>query len=576
MYFIIQHLYYLGKQMLQSFIRSKTISVNTLLLLVSLYIISIDNLSLWSAFWGSLGQQPWQHILFLISFVLLLLTLTLIILMLLSALLTTRLAAILLLVMSSIIAYHIDQLHVLFSPSMLQNIFQTNPREAADLMSWQMVLTILLAGVLPALLVGFLRIEKRSLSGSVISRLKLLSVMLLITTLSIMWTSKDYAFVFRENRDMRYLVNPLFPMVSLYKYVRDNTLQAPKTLEPVFADAHRIQPVSEQRKKDLLVIIVGETARAENFSLNGYARLTNPLLAQKDIVNFSNTHSCATATAESVPCMFSDLDRQHFKSNAARSRENLLDAFRHAGLSVLWRDNNSSCKGVCARVEHETLLDLDVSEHCNEDGCLDDILLYKLDEYLAGLQQDGVIVLHQMGSHGPAYYKRYPEQFEQFKPACEKNSVHNCNHQEIINAYDNTLLYNDYFIASVIDYLQARTDNFNSAMIYISDHGESLGENGVYLHGLPYFMAPEQQTHIPFMVWLSESMQQTRLIDKQCLTSRSDQIYSHDNLIHSALGLMNVSAAAYHPEMDIFNPCRGSNMVEKRMPALSVNPDAAG
>ncbi len=544
-------------------IRSKAVSVNLMLLLVSLYIISVDNFSLWSAFWTSLGQQPFQHAFFAISFAMFMLTVTLIILVALSALLTSRVALILMLIMSSLIAYHIDHLHVLFSTSMLQNIFQTNVREAADLMSWQMVLTVVLSGVLPAILVYFIRFEKKSLSGSAVSRLKLLSVMLLITTLSIMWTSKDYAFVFRENRDMRYLVNPVFPMVSLYKYVRDNTLQQSKELEPVFVDAHRIQPVSSQTKKDLLVIVVGETARAENFSLNGYARLTNPLLAQKDIVNFSNTHSCATATAESVPCMFSDLDKDHFNGNDAKSRENLLDAFSHAGLNVLWRDNNSSCKGVCERVEHESLLNLDVSEHCNEDGCLDDILLYKLDDYLASLQHDGVIVLHQMGSHGPAYYKRYPEQFEQFKPACEKSSVQNCDHDEIVNAYDNTLLYSDYFISSVIDYLQARSDRFNTAMIYMSDHGESLGENGVYLHGLPYFMAPEQQTHIPFMVWLSENMQQKKQIDTQCLTNRSDQAYSHDNLIHSALGLMNVVSAAYRPELDIFNSCRRSNLVQR-------------
>jgi len=544
-------------------IRSKAVSVNLMLLLVSLYIISIDNMSLWSAFWTSLGQQPFQHVFFAISFALFMLTVTLIILMVLSAFLTTRVTLILMLIMSSLIAYHIDQLHVLFSTSMLQNIFQTNVREAADLMSWQMVLTVVLVGVLPALLVYFVRLDKKSLTGNVVSRLKLLSVMLLITTLSIMWTSKDYAFVFRENRDMRYLVNPVFPMVSLYKYVRDNTLQKSKQLEPVFADAHRIQPVSSPTKKDLLVIVVGETARAENFSLNGYARLTNPLLAQKDIVNFSNTHSCATATAESVPCMFSDLHRDNFNTRDAKYRENLLDAFAHAGLNVLWRDNNSSCKGVCERVEHESLLNLDVNELCNKDGCLDDILLYKLDDYLASLQHDGVIVLHQMGSHGPAYYKRYPEQFEKFTPACEKNSVHNCSHQEIVNAYDNTLLYNDYFISSVIDYLQARSDNFNSAMIYISDHGESLGENGIYLHGLPYFMAPEQQTHIPFIVWLSENMQQKTRIDTQCLSNKSEQSYSHDNLIHSALGLMNVISAVYRPELDIFDSCRRSNLVQR-------------
>lgn len=542
--------------------RFRRLSINHLLVLVALFIVAVDNNALFLMLWGALGDTPFNHLLFAASFVLFVLALTLIVLSLFSFNKIVKPALIIFLLSASIISYFIDNMHVVFSVSMLQNIFETNVREAGDLINMDIILHVALFGVLPSLAIAYISIEKKSPVAELLGRLKFLSVMLLITTLSIIWTSKEYAFVLRENRSIRYLVNPVFPVVSLYKYVRNNVTTKDRHLEPVFQDAAKFSNVSATGNKDILIIVVGETARAENFSLNGYDRNTNPLLSQQDIVNFSNTSSCGTATAESVPCMFSDLVKDNFSVDDAKHRENLLDGFRHAGFDVLWRDNNSSCKGVCARVENETLLDLQVKDLCNENGCFDEILLYKLDEYVNNLQHDAVIVLHQMGSHGPAYFKRYPEKFAVNKPECNDQSVHNCNHDEIVNSYDNTILYSDYFLSKVIDYLQLRSDQYNTAMIYMSDHGESLGENGVYLHGLPYFMAPEQQTHVPFIVWLSESMKQKRHIDTACLKQNREHAYSHDNLIHSVLGLMNVTTSAYDAEKDIFSACDRSKLVE--------------
>jgi len=549
-------------QVFKNLYKYRVMSVNGLLVLVTLFIVVIDNATLWSRFWSALGDSPISHPVFITSFPMFIMLLTLLLLSLFSFSRLIKPAAIVFIVASSITAYFIDNMHVMFSVSMFQNVFETDIREAGELINSGLILQVLLYGMFPSVLVWLVKIDSKPVVAEFISRLKLLSVSLLVVSLTVFWSYKDYTLVLRENRDLRYLVNPVFPVLSVMKYVKLNGKTKNKFVEPVFSDAVRNLNVGSDTKKDILVIVVGETARAENFSLNGYAKQTNPRLQQENIINYSNTSSCGTATAESVPCMFSELTKDQFSVAEAKQRENLLDAFSHAGIDVLWRDNNSSCKGVCTRVESENLLEMQVADLCNEEGCFDEILLYKLDEYINQLQHDAVIVLHQMGSHGPAYYKRYPDDFAQFTPECKVSDVHNCNQQEIVNAYDNTVLYTDYFLSKVIEFLKVRSDNFNTAMIYMSDHGESLGENGIYLHGLPYFMAPQQQTHVPFITWLSESMQHKNNLDIECLKSNSWLEHSHDNLLHSALGLMNVSTSRYDQSKDIFSACSHAKMAE--------------
>lgn len=547
----------------------RVMSVNRLLVLVTLFIVAIDNNALWSMLWTSLGTNPASHIVFMFSFVVFLLTLTLLLLSLVGFTRIIKPAVMVVLILSSIIAYFIDNMHVIFSVSMMQNVFETDVKEAGELINSGMLLHLLVFGLVPASLVWFVKIDSGSVASEFLSRIKLLSVMLLAATLTVFWAYKDYSLVLRENRSIRYLVNPVYPMVSLVKYLQSKGKDANKAVAPIFQDAARLSNVSANTKKDILVIVVGETARAANFSLNGYDRETNPLLRKESVINFSNVSSCGTATAESVPCMFSDLTKDNFSTGKAKQRENMLDGFKHAGLDVLWRDNNSSCKGVCARVASEDLLNMKVKDLCNDEECFDEILLYRLDEYVNSLKQDAVIVLHQKGSHGPAYYKRYPEQFARFTPECNVSSVHNCKQEDIINAYDNTILYSDYFLSKVIGFLKARSDQFNTAMIYMSDHGESLGENGIYLHGLPYMIAPEEQTHVPFIVWLSESMIKQKDIDTKCLQKNNQQAYSHDNLLHSALGLMDVSTMAYDESKDVIAACRSSRLA-RHAPILSA------
>jgi len=293
----------------------------------------------------------------------------------------------------------------------------------------------------------------------------------------------------------------------------------------------------------------GTGVKASFYSIEG-----NP---EDEVISFDNTYSCGTDTAESVPCIFSHFDRADYSVGKAAQYQNVLDILSRAGVQVLWRDNNSGCKGVCSRVTMDDLAKLAVPDLCNDEECFDEILLYKLQDRVKQATTDILIVLHQKGSHGPAYYKRHPQRFSLFHPECTTNAPQHCEKEELINAYDNTLLYTDYFLHETIDFLKNITDRYNTLMIYVSDHGESLGENGIYLHGLPYFIAPDEQRHIPFIIWLSNEYAEAYHIRKECLIKQQHQFYSHDNIFHSLLGLFGVETELYKQHYDVFWQCHG-------------------
>lgn len=255
----------------------------------------------------------------------------------------------------------------------------------------------------------------------------------------------------------------------------------------------------------MLVLIVGETARAQNFSLYGYEKNTNPLLSEnKEIITFKDVSSCGTATAISLPCMFSHLDKKQFNLTDANFTQNLLDIAKLAGYDVIWKDNDDGCKKVCNRVHKIDAKIGNKQPFCFGNYCHDDILLDGLNEELNNINKDTLIVLHTMGSHGPTYYKRYPEQFKKFTPTCDTANLQDCTQEQIINTYNNTIVYTDYIISSVIDILKNQKQ-LETAMLYVSDHGESLGENNIYLHGLPYAIAPKEQKQVPMILWLSDT-----------------------------------------------------------------------
>jgi lipid A ethanolaminephosphotransferase len=355
-------------------------------------------------------------------------------------------------------------------------------------------------------------------------------------------------------------------MRAIYRFAEKKIHESNREFLAVFNDAIKVSHAgnlatgaintADYKNNNVLVIVVGETARTQNFHIDGYKRNTTPHLEQHKVISFKNVSSCGTATAISLPCMFSDLTHDNFDDNAAKNRQNLLDAVNIAGLQTLWVENNPDCKGVCDRIEQYDIAHIYSDEFCSDGGCYDEALFNGLDDYINNIKTDTVIVLHTQGSHGPAYYRRYPQAFKVFEPECRTSTVQDCSDAEVVNAYDNTILYTDYFLSKVIDYLETKTAAINPAMLYVSDHGESLGEEGAYLHGLPYFLAPEFQKRVPLILWLSDGFERNKQLSENCLNEKTNDTLSHDNVIHSVLGLMDVSASLYKADLDIFSSCR--------------------
>jgi lipid A ethanolaminephosphotransferase len=340
-------------------------------------------------------------------------------------------------------------------------------------------------------------------------------------------------------------------MYSIGDYINKTIHNGPLVVKEIGKDA-KISHDEHEKKSELVIMVVGEAARADRFSLNGYEKETNPQLKKENIINFSNMYSCGTSTAESVPCMFSIFGKADYDYKKGISTENVLDVLKHTNeVKVLWRDNNSDSKGNALRVDFEDYRTSATNTMCDEE-CRDEGMLVGLDDYIKKNQgKDILIVLHQMGNHGPAYYKRYPKEFEKFKPVCKSNQLEECSQEEVSNAYDNAILYTDYFLSKVINFLKPYSNNYETAMFYMSDHGESLGENGIYLHGLPYFMAPNEQKHIASLMWMGSKANEE--VDAEKLNSYKNNSFSQDNLFHTLLGLFEVKTEVYKQELDILS-----------------------
>ena len=443
-------------------------------------------------------------------------------------------------------SYFMNSYNVIIDTNMIENSIMTDSREVFDLISLRLVVYFVLLGLLPAYLVYRIPISCKSTTKEILGRFKFLAVLLVLIVSNMLLMSEQYASFIREQKDLRYYMNPLTFIYSSGKYV-DELLRVdhvgPRI--PIAEDAY-ITKNSDPRK--LVVLVVGEATRADHWSLNGYERETNRALPKHNVINFPQLSSCATSTAFSLPCMFSLSGFDDFQLRDAKAHENVLDVLSRAGVNVLWRDNNSDSKGVADGVAFEDFRSPEVNPVCDEE-CRDVGMLSGLDDYIASHPEgDIVIVLHQMGNHGPAYYKRYPKEFEFYTPVCESNQLETCSREEINNAYDNALVYSDYFLANVIDFLEPLQEDFSTAMLYMADHGESLGELGLYLHGLPYALAPEAQTHVAAALWLGNDISHDA---RQKLETQAQQALSHDNYFHTVLGMLDVNTKVYQPELDI-------------------------
>ena len=455
----------------------------------------------------------------------------------------------------------------LMDRGMINNILQTDMRESSDLFNPKLLLELLIVAILPAIWLW-----KTPIRGAgKVWRNVLRTVMLMVGAAALVGGSiavsyKDLAPVVRNNLWLRFMINPVNPVLSSAGVFLAPILQKPRPFVSTIEGAALGKSYSTDKKPPLLVLVVGETARSKNFSLNGYARDTNPELSKQDVLSWRNATSCGTSTRESVPCMFSSLGREGFYNSKAE-HSNLLDVLQAAGLAVLWVDNQAGCKGVCKRIPMADTADkVNTPEGkalCSADGeCLDGMLLVGLQERIAQLDparraKGVVLAMHQMGSHGPAYYKRSTPDLKAFKPECETNALSSCPQENVVNVYDNSIRYTDHFLAQTISWLKTQQDQFETGMFYMSDHGESLGEMGVYLHGMPYSMAPADQKHVPMILWPGTLAARTH-VDASCLRKELDKPVSHDNLYHTILGLVDVSTPTYKPALDALKGCRSA------------------
>ncbi len=547
---------------------SRSIHPSWLIIVTSIWLATLGNLALWQALVRLPEMNDLRALWFGAAFALLIASLNSIVLSLLCWRWTLKTVLSVFLIAAAVGGYFMLSYGVVIDSTMMTNVLQTDLRESRDLTSWKLLLVVLVFAVLPMLWLWRQRVRRLPIVRQVLHNALLFTAGCTLSVMAVVPTYQDFASTMRNNIQLRFLINPLNSFYALSDVVLQPFQHSASAIMPLGLDAKLGASYTNQPQSPLLVLVVGETARSGNFGINGYDRDTTPALAQLqrnsdqrgELTSFRNVWSCGTSTATALPCMFSHLGKSAFE-DSSQSYENLIDVLQRAGLAVIWLENQSGCKGMCDRVPSVSTGRLNDPEFCSTDECFDEVMLQQLTERMAALPIDRldkgiVVIMHQMGSHGPAYYKRTPEVFKKFQPECTTNILQDCTRAQVTNAYDNTLLYTDHFLNSVVKYLKNIHPNAQTAMMYVADHGESLGENNLYLHGLPYAIAPDVQKRVPWISWVSNDFMQRSGLNPTCLKQQKDQRLSHDNYFHSVLGLMDIHTQVYKPELDVYASCK--------------------
>lgn len=543
---------------------SRPISLRTLIVSVAVYQATILNISFYKQVLIKLSLDSFENIAFFLSMPVVVFCTIFILLTLLLNQWLVKIVASSLVIIGSALSYFMLKFGIMIDRSMLQNTLETSFTESAPMITFELINCILLLGVLPCVVIILVKIKPRTIGlYFLFKHVMIVLLALLLVGLIALIFYKNYATFMRNNsKIIKYLLpsNYIGALYGQYQFEQNKH----RPFLTIGDDAHRQVVDSDSKSiKTVVVLIVGETARSENFALNGYGKNTTPLLSKRDdVISFQNTTSCGTYTAFSIPCMFSNMERKNYDEASALRQENILDILNKQGINVIWLDNNTGCKGVCNRIENENITKKYInsgSKLCQDGGCYDEVLVKELAIKLQHLDKDSLIVLHPLGSHGPNYYQRYPEQFRTFTPTCDTNQITNCDSGSLVNTYDNTIVYTDYIINQTIELLQSKQNKYNTMLIYLSDHGESLGENGLYLHSFPYSIAPAQQTKIPFILWISQHLAKLNRINTACIKNHAKQdLLSHDNLFHLLLGIFAIQTKEYNQSLDSLNYCKNA------------------
>ena len=454
-------------------------------------------------------------------------------------------------------SYFTDTFGTIIDTNMIENVLATNSGESGEFFTWGLARHMLLFGLLPSLVVAWTRVTYGGVGLQVRRNLVIAAASLAVAAVLIgTHLAETRAAIRHDFHALIDTLNPPGPISATVKAAAALARDRNARREPIGEDARKGSWITAAGKPVVTVIVVGESARAMNFSLNGYGRNTNPVLSRLPVLNFTNVTSCGTETSISLRCMFSGLGRSNFSKSAAMGRESLMDVFRHAGIDVLWWDNDGGAKGVADGVSYQSYMLRNDPDRCTAGTCQDDIFLEDLDTLLSRIERDTVVVLHQRGSHGPAYYLRYPDTFRPFQPDCRQYDPTTCAPDSVVNAYDNTIAYNDRFLGRVIGLLEKYDRQMAGSMFYVSDHGESLGEKGLWMHGTPFDRAPREQTHVPLIIWTAPQYRALSGLDHGCGKRLADSAFSHDNVYDTLLGMMNVETTVYRPTLDMLAGCR--------------------
>ncbi|WP_159682104.1 phosphoethanolamine--lipid A transferase [Luteimonas sp. 9C] len=459
-----------------------------------------------------------------------------------------------LLVVTAFASFFATHYAVLFDVEMIHNVLRTDPAESRELLSAGLLLHVLLQGVAPAVLVTLVPLRRDTFGRAALRRVVFLLAMALLAAGALGSASQGIFSLVRADHALRYRITPGNVLVSAVRAAGERDEVPPGERRPVATDARQTTtPV--MRRPRLLVLVIGETVRADHWGLNGYARDTTPRLRARGVVNFPDVAACGSSTEVSLPCMFSALGRAHYDRDAIRAQQSLLDVVARTGVTVDWLDNQSGCKGVCAGTGMQTMTAAIDPAACRDGRCLDAVLVTALRQRLDTAQGDTLLVLHMLGNHGPAYFERYPETFARYRPVCTSADLARCARPAIVNAYDNAILYTDAVLGQLIDLLAARSDR-DSALLYVSDHGESLGEYGLFLHGAPYAIAPAQQLQVPMVLWTAADSARSMGVDLACVRTGARAPHAHDDLFPTVLGFFDIATRAYDRTHDLAGQCR--------------------
>ena len=533
-----------------------TVGTETLIVIVAAFLVIADNVPLWRAVldgrsWvdGSTWGYALGVLLFLVGAYTALLSLVATRFVLKPLLIGALLSG-------AVVAYYVARYGVVLDAAMMRNVLHTDAHEALELIDGGLLAALLILGVAPGTLVALADVRRRTWRRAIVVRGGTILIALTAAMVAALTVFQNLAPLIRNRHEVRYQLTPLNLASAVTRLLRaDLGVAAAKVDPPVIV---RRDAAVGTNRPTLFVLVIGETARAANFSLNGYPRDTNPELSKLDIINFADTRSCGTSTEVSLPCMFSPFGRRAYDEARITRHDSLLTQLARAGIRVVWRDNQSGCQGVCTGVELQRFDDLQLPGVCAAGRCFDEVLLHDLNALTRDDYGDLMLVLHQLGNHGPAYYRRYPDAFKHFEPACETDMLHDCTQQQIVNAYDNAVRYTDHLLARLISFLQTQRPRYDVALVYVSDHGESLGESGLYLHGMPYAIAPKEQIEVPMLLWLSSEFASHRGIDLGCLRRRAHDPASHDHLFHTVVRALDVITPDFDPSFDLIAGCRNS------------------